>query len=121
MKTIQFAMDNPPPSANSCWRHAGKRTYRTKNYETWKNHVRKHLMYSYKVAGGTTIVGDKPFTMDVALHFKSKRKRDLDNYLKPLLDTLEGFLFDDDSQLTDLTVSKRIKQEADCVSILITY
>jgi Holliday junction resolvase RusA-like endonuclease len=42
------------------------------------------------------------------MYFKDKRKRDVDNHLKSLLDSLEGIMFVDDSQIYEIIARKTI-------------
>ncbi len=44
--------------------------------------------------------------VDITLYFDNKRKRDIDNYAKSLLDSLKGILFEDDDQIIDLRLRK---------------
>lgn len=44
----------------------------------------------------------------VKLYFKDKRRRDVDNYNKILLDALTGIVWEDDSQIEELTISKHV-------------
>lgn len=46
----------------------------------------------------------------ITLVFGNKQRRDLDNYVKLILDSLTGICFLDDSQITDLTVMKRFQK-----------
>ena len=46
--------------------------------------------------------------MEIILFFKDKRRRDVDNYNKLVLDSLEGIVYEDDKQIQKLTVEKRI-------------
>jgi crossover junction endodeoxyribonuclease RusA len=54
----------------------------------------------------------KPLTEPIKLRllfaFKDKRRRDLDNYQKALIDALKGVVFADDSQIFVLTSGKVI-------------
>lgn len=58
-----------------------------------------------------------PVKLSLAFEFTTKRKRDLDNYAKPLIDSLKNVLFEDDSEIYLLTMTKRIGAAADCVRI----
>ena len=42
----------------------------------------------------------------IEIHFKDKRKRDIDNYVKTIFDCLSGVCYIDDRQITDLRVKK---------------
>lgn len=44
--------------------------------------------------------------MNVILYFGDNRKRDIDSYLKILLDSMSGIVYKDDSQITELHVFK---------------
>lgn len=44
--------------------------------------------------------------VDVTIHFSTKRKYDIDNYGKLLLDSLTGICYLDDSQIQKMTVEK---------------
>ncbi len=46
--------------------------------------------------------------MEFTFTFPDKRKRDLDNYLKVLLDSMKHVFFEDDDQIYELTVTKVI-------------
>lgn len=58
-----------------------------------------------------------PVKLLLAFEFTTHRKRDLDNYAKPLIDSLKNVLFEDDSEIYLLTMTKRIGAAADCVRI----
>lgn len=49
--------------------------------------------------------------MEITLFFKDKRRRDVDNYNKLVLDALEGIAYQDDSQIQKLTVIKNYSKE----------
>ena len=46
--------------------------------------------------------------LTLILYFKDKRKRDLDNYNKTLIDCLKNRLFEDDDQIYQLYMEKHI-------------
>lgn len=46
--------------------------------------------------------------LSIKLMFEDKRRRDVDNYNKIILDSLTGVVYNDDSQIVELTVSKEI-------------
>lgn len=49
---------------------------------------------------------DKPVMVVIKLYPPDRRKRDLDNYLKSLLDSLTGIAYVDDSQINCLAISR---------------
>lgn len=58
-----------------------------------------------------------PVKLRLDFEFTTKRKRDLDNYAKPLIDSLKNILFEDDSEIYALHMTKRIGAAADCIRI----
>lgn len=52
----------------------------------------------------------KPIDMEIEctldLYFGTKRKHDIDNYCKLILDSLTGIVYVDDSQIQKITISK---------------
>lgn len=124
---FHLSIGSPPPSINGCFGHTNKWRYKTSKYKDWQQYVYKHLTEQYKyeiehiegskgnfrlkskhLKGQNSIIGDKPFKLILRQRFRTKIKRDLDNYIKPLLDTLEGLIFDNDNQLYQLGVTKEI-------------
>lgn len=50
--------------------------------------------------------GDAEVAMTVNLYHWDKRSRDIDNYCKLLLDSMNGILFIDDSQIQSIEINK---------------
>ena len=57
--------------------------------------------------------------VSVELYFKTKHKRDIDNYNKAILDSLNGTILVDDSQIVELNVKKFIGTGKDEIKIQI--
>jgi len=55
--------------------------------------------------------------MNVLLYFGDKRKRDIDAYLKVLLDSMQGIVYEDDEQIVELHVFKEYSKENPRVEI----
>jgi len=61
----------------------------------------------------------EPCAVDIQLRFKSRRKRDVDNALKPLLDAMEdAAVLENDHLIHRLTISKE-QAETDSIRIVI--
>ncbi|RME52984.1 RusA family crossover junction endodeoxyribonuclease [Candidatus Woesearchaeota archaeon] len=105
-ETIFFLrVDEVPPSTNTIYRTTGKngrtRTYTTRSAKEFKqrlNHAAKNQIKTPT---------SKPLTVVVLLSFPDRRKRDLDNYAKTILDALNGTVWKDDSQIQKLIIEKR--------------
>jgi Holliday junction resolvase RusA-like endonuclease len=94
-------VNQTPPSLNHSYR-----AYRGRVVLSQKARAFKQLVADASPEGFAPIVG--PVKLTVVFKFKDKRKRDLDNYLKVLLDSLKGLYFNDDDQVYGLSAEKRI-------------
>lgn len=99
----KFIVTTPIPSVNSLYR--GRRFLTKAGKET-------------KGAIGAEITVQRNFepikgnvTLNVIFYFGNKRKNDIDNRLKALLDCMTGLLYKDDSQITELHVYKEYDKE----------
>ena len=57
-------------------------------------------------AGHDVVCTDKPVILSIAVFFGDKRKRDVHGHLKALIDGFNGILYEDDSQIQALFISK---------------
>lgn len=83
-----------PPSANRYWRVANNRIIVTDEARNYKQEV----FYKLK-----NIV--EPLRQDIAINvtvFRRYKKGDLDNFLKIMLDALQGILYLNDSQIVEI-------------------
>lgn len=91
-----------PPSINHYWRRCRDRFYITKEGIYYRTEVAKRCL-PYK---GFFSEYDR-IQVDIHALPPDKRKRDLDNVLKSLLDSLQhAYLFPDDNQIDDLRISR---------------
>ena len=101
-----------PPSVNHAYRAYRGRVVLSKRAREFKEHVANSLPEDFiKISGKVRLA--------VRFMFKDNRKRDIDNYLKVLLDSIKGICFDDDDQVYELYVAKRIGCEKDGVEVLV--
>lgn len=61
---------------------------------------------------------DGPVKVEIVVYWPDERKRDVDN-VKGFIDALNGVLWEDDSQITDLTLRKRVDREEPRVEIFL--
>jgi len=92
-----------PPSINHYWRHVGPRTLISREGRTFRKNVCALLGGSgprKPPSGGRIALAMDAFPPD-------RRRRDLDNIAKPVLDALEhAGIYEDDSQI-DLLLTRR--------------
>lgn len=93
-----------PPSANKYWRRVGQRLvlsraarqFRRRVYDLW--FVQKYV-FRRDGFGGAAVA------LKLLIHPPDRRKRDLDNLLKPICDAVAGAgLIEDDSQIRRIEI-----------------
>jgi len=87
--TVQLTM---PPSVNACWANVPKKgRVRSTAYRRWSKLAMQELQQQQagRVAGKFCIVITAK---------RTKRKRDIDNLVKPILDLLAGVVTEDDAE-----------------------
>lgn len=89
-----------PPSVNRLWRFAGSRMYRTKVYRDWAEDAQRHAAAQKPIP---TITG--PVSLDLAVGRPDRRRRDLDNVNKAVLDLLQHIEVLEDDSLVHKLVS----------------
>ncbi len=90
-----------PPSVNHYWRRVGPRTLISRGGRAFRQSV-----CSILAATGVEPL-DGPLEVDIKVFPPDRRRRDLDNVPKALLDALEhGGAYQNDSQIVKLTLEK---------------
>lgn len=104
-----------PPSVNHYWGQSGKHRFIGKKGVEFRQAVAEACLD----ANVTAL--DGPLCVHVALFPPDKRKRDIDNVLKPLLDACEhAGCFENDNQIAELHIIRQeVKKDGAC-TILIT-
>jgi len=72
-----------PPSVNALWRISGRRMYRSKKYTAWIGEVALALELEQRPEI------DYPFNIEILVGRPSKRRMDIDNRAKAVMDVLQ--------------------------------
>jgi len=89
-----------PPSVNTYYRRGAHATYMSKQGREYKAKVADYIVES-----GTPKLGAARLALDIVLWPKDKRKYDIDNRIKALLDSLQDAgVFDDDEQIDQINI-----------------
>lgn len=95
-----------PPSVNHYWRRVGSRTLISRQGRAYRREVAAAVERIDHVAEQIPLTG--PLSVEVLLYPPDRRRRDLDNTLKGLLDALEqAGVYLDDGLIERLSVEKR--------------
>jgi crossover junction endodeoxyribonuclease RusA len=89
-----------PPSANTCFRALGRgRVVLSKKYREYISDVQRLVGPVEPILGRLELI--------ILLHAPTRRKYDIDNRIKPLLDAMErAGVFADDEQIDKITVER---------------
>jgi len=91
-----------PPSVNNYWHATGKRRYISPAGKKFTEEV-----FAVVKSQGSASFGDASLGISVMIHPRSKRKFDLDNTLKAILDALmKANVYDDDSQFEYIEIAR---------------
>ncbi len=110
---IAIEIDSTPPTVNQAYKKYRNRVVLSNRAKEFKRHVFDLLPEGYNMLKG-------PVKLDITLYFKDRRKRDIDNYLKILLDSMKNVYFEDDDQIIELCVRKIIKHDVDKTIIVVS-
>ena len=91
-----------PVSTNALYAHTGRRRFMTDRGARNKQAIGWEARSQYRAK---PLEG--PLKVQIALYWPDKRKHDIDN-IKVLLDALTGIVWEDDSQIVDLHLTKSI-------------
>jgi len=99
--TVRYELPYPP-SVNNYWHASGKRRYISpagKKFTEEVNLIVQNARFK--------TFGSAPLGISVMIHPRSKRKFDLDNTLKAILDALmKANVYDDDSQFEYIEIAR---------------
>lgn len=104
-KTYKYKLPFKPDTVNSHWIITRRGKALSKEGKQFRKDVQNYIKL-YKIY---RFVGD--IKVRIKLFFKDKRKRDVDNYLKGILDSFNGILWNDDSQIYCLQVTKELSKD----------
>lgn len=105
MRDGDLVLDLPyPPSVNHYWRSVGKRVLISKEGRQYRENVGFSLLNAgYR--RGLSMSGR--LAVNIALHPPDRRRRDLDNVLKSLLDAMQhAGVYEDDSQIDRISIER---------------
>ena len=104
-----------PPSMNTYWRNFRGRTVLSKAGRQFKENVQNYI-----IENNIPKFGDKKLKITMILRPRDKRKVDIDNRIKAVLDSLEDAgVFDDDFQVDHLEMIRGEPLKGGLIRVLI--
>ena len=117
-QNMKIILSGNPLSTQSIYRYVCRgrfaTCYMSKKGKDLKNHYQLEVREQHK---GKVIKED--CELDITLFFGDKRRRDVDNFNKLVLDSLQGIVFEDDKQIQKLTITKNYCKENPRIEIVI--
>ena len=118
-KNFRIVLSGNPLSTQSIYRYTCRGRFATcymlKKGKELKEHYQQEVDEQYK----SDIIKTADCEVYIDLFFGDKRKRDVDNFNKLVLDSLQGKVFKDDSQIQKLTITKNYCKEDPRVEVII--
>jgi crossover junction endodeoxyribonuclease RusA len=104
-----------PPSMNTYWRNFRGRTVLSKNGRQFKSDVQDYI-----IEKNIPKFGDKKLKITMILRPRDKRKIDIDNRIKAVLDSLQDAgVFDDDFQVDHIEMIRGEQIKGGLIRVLI--
>jgi len=104
-----------PPSINSYWRANGHRRFISKEGMLFRERVAEYIT-DYKVPH---LGGSVRLQMEIVLYPRDRRMQDIDNRVKALWDALEGWVYENDSQIDVLIVKRgEVRKGGGCLVMI---
>ena len=100
---IKLELSTVPPSVNTLWINKPNGRYKSKKGKIFEETARSELKKQFRRKPL-----DNGLKVHISLYFKDKRKRDIDNYNKAILDSMTEIVYEDDSQIEELNVKKLV-------------
>lgn len=111
-ETIKICIENVNPlSQNAYYNHFRSRVSISKKGIEYRKIIQDNLPLDKKIHG--------PVKLSLIFNFKDKRKRDLDNLNKPLIDAIKNILIEDDDQVYELFMKKNISTNESSLTIIV--
>jgi len=115
---MKITLQGSPVSTGTLYRYACRGNFPTMYMTAKGRNVKEAYQWEMKSKWKDDIIKED-VEVDIKLYFKDKRKHDIDNYNKILLDAGTGIIWVDDSQITKMTIEKFIDKKNPRIELII--
>lgn len=107
-----------PKSTQNCYKYACRGKFGTFYMSKVGKDMKESYFYQVKNQWKKKpIKGD--VILDVTLYFGTKRRADIDNFNKLMFDSLTGVVFEDDSQVQEMTIRKKYDKMSPRIELIV--
>lgn len=92
-----------PPTVNGMYRRRGARTFLADSHKDFRAAAMAYGAVQRDAIGARPLAGAVTITVDA---FRPKKRGDIDNVLKALLDALQGVAYENDSQVVEILIRR---------------
>lgn len=118
VRSDYFVIECEPCSVNSLYANSpGHGRFLTSAGKKFKEYVRAAALFFVKTRSQYPIIGNVSVRIDFT--FKDNR-RDVDNCIKPILDSISGICFANDRQIVEIMATKKIDKNNPNIRIQIS-
>ena len=111
---LKIIIKGTPPTVNTIWRKGRNgTTYLTEQARRFKAKVQAQIPRMERVTGDCKVRVD--------VQFPTRRRCDLDNYLKIVMDAMNGFVYLDDSQINEIHATKSYSKNEPFTRIIVEW
>jgi crossover junction endodeoxyribonuclease RusA len=115
---LRFLVPGPPQAKERPRKGKGGRFYTPARTRLYEAHVRAHARAATARSRWQRHPGAM-YRVELAVIFPDARRRDIDNTAKAVLDACNGVAWEDDSQISELTVRREIDRERPRVEVVV--
>ena len=112
---MKITLEGVPRSTNHIYKFFRSRMYVSAAGKALK----RSYQLQAKLQFGNIPLITNPIALEIILYFGDKRRRDIDNYNKILLDSMSGIVYKDDAQIQKLTIIKQYDKKRPRIEIVI--
>lgn len=115
---LEYVIPGPPQPKERPRRGRLGRWYTPDATKRYERHV-KGCAVAAKMAHGECWPMGAAYRVKMLVWFQDLRRRDLDNVVKAVLDGLNGVLWDDDSQVVELSIGRAVDRDRPRVDVVV--
>ena len=115
---IHIEIDEIPPTVNHYWGKRGKAWYTLKKVQMFKERLAWIVLSKKENRKIISTIWNRDIEMDIEVYIHDRRRRDIDNMLKGIMDALKGVVYSDDSLVSSVRISKKMAEKPKTIIVV---